>query len=101
MMAISVTSGSYVADFEMLASSRQLIILMLLVVALFVGGHVLIALSISDKNATLAGVVEMSYPFFIALFSWALFGESTLNLATGIGGALILVGIALVYLCGH
>jgi drug/metabolite transporter (DMT)-like permease len=57
-----------------------------------------IALSITAKNAALAGLVEISYPLFIVAFSAPLLGRTGLNLGTLIGGLLVLAGVALVSL---
>lgn len=43
--------------------------------------ELLIGFSIVAKNATLSGLIEISYPIFIALFSYILF-RHTLNMAT-------------------
>jgi drug/metabolite transporter (DMT)-like permease len=56
-----------------------------------------IALSITNKSAALAGLIEISYPVFIALFSYLLFKESDLNVPIAIGGLLIFSGVAVVY----
>jgi drug/metabolite transporter (DMT)-like permease len=58
---------------------------------------VFIFLAIGGKNATVASLIEISYPFFVALFAWLLFREAELNLATLIGGVLILLGVAIVF----
>lgn len=56
-----------------------------------------IGFSISEKNATLAALIEISYPLFIALFSWILFKQNHLNLYSLIGGSCIIIGVLLVY----
>lgn len=59
-------------------------------------GNLLISLSIQAKNATLAGLVELSYPIFTVLFTYLLFRQLHLNSSVIAGGALILIGIVLV-----
>jgi drug/metabolite transporter (DMT)-like permease len=54
-------------------------------------------LAIQHKNATLASLIEISYPFFVALFAWLLFRDVQLSWATALGGFLILAGIAIIY----
>ena len=56
-----------------------------------------IALSIVSKNATIAGMIEISYPLFIALFAYLIFRESELNWGIAAGGALIMAGVLTVY----
>jgi drug/metabolite transporter (DMT)-like permease len=56
----------------------------------------LIFLSIGAKNATLASLIEVTYPIFTALFAWALFRQATLNPATLLGALLIFAGVIVV-----
>jgi drug/metabolite transporter (DMT)-like permease len=69
-------------------------------VSAFVVGNYLIAVSINGGSAVTAGLVEISYPLFIALFSVVLLGTGQLTFGTVIGGALILAG-ALVLKLNH
>lgn len=57
---------------------------------------VLLFLSIDGKNATMAGLIEISYPIFIVLFTWLLFREMHLTWTSALGGLLIMVGAAVV-----
>ena len=57
---------------------------------------VLLLMSISAKNATLASLIEISYPLFVALFAYVLFRESALNGAVMLGAALIFSGVAVI-----
>ena len=63
----------------------------------FTLGNLLICLSIADKNATVAGLIEISYPLFIVFFTWLLFGKNHLSLWTLLGGVLIFSGIFVIY----
>ncbi len=56
-----------------------------------------IAFSITNKNATLSGLIEISYPIFIAIFSYLLFRENQINTATIAGGILIFLGIFIIF----
>jgi drug/metabolite transporter (DMT)-like permease len=62
------------------------------------GGGLLIYMAIGEKNATLASLIEISYPVFVAIFAWVFFRETQFNLATIAGGGMILSGVAVVYL---
>lgn len=53
--------------------------------------------SIKAKNATMAAMVEVTYPVFTALFIWAFFREAQLTAGTAFGGLLILAGVACIY----
>lgn len=46
----------------------------------------------SSKNATMAGLMDITYPLFVALFAWLLFGEQQLTTNTAIGGLFIVIG---------
>lgn len=63
-------------------------------------GNLMISLSIQAKNATLAGLVELSYPIFTVLFSYLLFKKWHLTPMSMAGGVMIMVGIVLVGLGG-
>ena len=52
--------------------------------------------AIGAKNATLASLIEISYPAFVALFAWLLFKEIHLTPSALLGGALIMSGVVLI-----
>jgi drug/metabolite transporter (DMT)-like permease len=61
-------------------------------------GALLIYMAIGEKNATLASLIEISYPLFVAFFAWLFFRETQFNFAT-VGGALLIVsGVSVVFL---
>lgn len=59
-------------------------------------GSVLLFAAIGSKNATLASLIEISYPAFVALFAWLMFREMHLNASAMIGGALVISGVMLI-----
>ena len=59
-------------------------------------GSVLLFMSISGKNATLASLIEISYPVFVALFAWLLFREIHVNASVIVGGMLVFAGVCLI-----
>jgi drug/metabolite transporter (DMT)-like permease len=69
--------------------------LLVAIVAATVAG-LLIFLSIQAKNATVASLIEVTYPLFTAFFVWALFRQTTLSSATIVGGLLIFAGVLIV-----
>jgi drug/metabolite transporter (DMT)-like permease len=71
-----------------------------LVLVGFTLGNFLIAYAIRGKNATLASLLEISYPLPIILFSLLLLKTTHLNMATIIGGFLIAVGVVVVSVFG-
>jgi drug/metabolite transporter (DMT)-like permease len=64
-------------------------------------GTLLIYVAIGEKNATLASLIEISYPLFVALFAWLFFREAHLNAMTVVGAGLILSGVAVVFLANR
>ena len=89
--------GVLKSDITVITTSPKVATLFLAGVIVFAFAELFIALSITSKNATLAGLIEISYPLFIALFAYLLFRESELNSGTALGGLLIFFGVAIVY----
>ena len=69
---------------------------LIVAVAAATAAGLLIFMSIGAKNATLASLIEVTYPLFTAVFAWMLFRQATINAATLIGGLLIFVGVIIV-----
>lgn len=61
-----------------------------------VAASVLLFMSIGNKNATLASLIEITYPAFVVVFAWLIFRELHLNASVIIGGLLIMTGAALI-----
>lgn len=59
-------------------------------------GSVLLFTAIGSKNATLASLIEISYPAFVALFAWLLFKEVHLTPSALLGGILVMFGVVLI-----
>lgn len=57
---------------------------------------VLLFMSIGNKNATLASLIEISYPVFVALFTFVLFRQVHFNGSIVAGGLMIMGGAALI-----
>jgi len=89
-------SGALKADLVSIFSSRRLLMYVLASIGAFLIAELFIAYSITEKNATLAGLIEISYPIFIALFSYILF-KNHVSLPTIFGGAFIFVGVFVIY----
>lgn len=69
------------------------IFLMLFCACTSAGAIISVQTAISQKNATMAGLVEMAYPLFTAAFAYTLFGEAQLTASAVIGAALIITGV--------
>ena len=97
MLGIALFSGSSKTDLAGLFASNKTLVLVVVIVVAFNIANMLIVLSIGDKNATLSGLIEISYPLFIVLFSWLFFRESNLSAGVICGGFFILAGVSLIY----
>jgi drug/metabolite transporter (DMT)-like permease len=59
---------------------------------------VLLFLSIDSKNATLASLIEITYPVFVALFAYLLFREVYVNTSVLLGSLLVFAGVGIIIL---
>jgi drug/metabolite transporter (DMT)-like permease len=89
-------SGKWNATFAELQLPRTELMWLLVAVLTAMAAALLIFMSIQAKNATVASLIEVTYPFFTALFAWILFRQNTLNGVTILGGLLILVGVVII-----
>ena len=59
-------------------------------------GEVMVYLAISGKNATLASLIEMTYPVFVVLFAYLFYQQTHVTTSVFIGGLLILTGAGMI-----
>ena len=59
-------------------------------------GAVLLYLSINSKNATLASLIEITYPLFVVIFAYLFFRQLHLTPSVIIGGLMIMAGAGLI-----
>lgn len=81
-------------QFKLLPAKEQWIISAIMLTT--TAGAVLIYLSIHNKNATLASLIEISYPLFVVFFGYVLFKQVHVNLSVVLGGLMILIGASLI-----
>ncbi|MEZ0260705.1 MAG: EamA family transporter [Alphaproteobacteria bacterium] len=89
--------GDFEKDIAALKNGDGAMKLMLGSVAVYVGANIFILLATKSKNATMAAMVEITYPLWTALFAWVLFKETQMNMGTAFGAALILSGVCCIY----
>ena len=89
--------GSFKKDWEILKSAGTELKLLAVCVTVVMIANVFILLSIKAKNATMAGMIEITYPLFTALFAWVLFKEAQMTTGALIGFVLIIMGVACIY----
>ena len=83
-----------------LGESWPVIWMMILYLIFGSGAYLLNALAINEKNATMASLLEISYPLFIILFTLIFLHQIHLNAAGLAGAVLILAGCVLVVFSG-
>jgi len=59
-------------------------------------GAMLLYLSVNSKNATLASLIEITYPVFVVLFAYLFFRQVHVNTSVILGGLMILLGAGLI-----
>lgn len=70
---------------------------LLMIALLYMVANLMVFTSISlVGSATLASLIEISYPLFTALFVWILYKQNSLNGYTLLGALLMLVGVWLI-----
>ena len=77
-----------------LPPSEQWVIASLGLIGLF--GEVLVYMAISGKNATLASLIEMTYPIFVVLFAYIFYRQMHVTTSVFIGGLMVLMGAGLI-----
>lgn len=96
MLLLSLFWGTLRPDLEALNASKNLQTWLAIGTVVLLLAEFFIGTSIVSKNATLAGLIEISYPLFIALFSYIIF-KNQITWATGIGSVIIFFGVFIVY----
>lgn len=89
-----ITTGK--TDLTILSTNRTALWLSIASIIAVNAGIYLIAASIQAKNATLASLVEQTYPIFTVFFTYVLFNVSHLTRNVVIGGVLILLGAIII-----
>ena len=74
--------------------------LVLLTVVLVTAANFLVLWGIGGSGAVAVSMIEISYPFFVAIFSWWLFGQAS-PLGVWAGGGLVTSGVLLVLRCAR
>lgn len=85
-------------ELALILSNRTLLWITVAAILSFNLGNLFIFLSIRAKNATLAALIELSYPIFTMVFAWLLFQENHVTISVTIGSILIFAGIVVIAL---
>ena len=79
-----------------LCESWPIVWMIILYLVFGTGAYLFNGFAINEKNATMASLLEISYPLFIILFTLVFLRQLHLNLVGLIGAVLILAGCVLV-----
>ena len=88
------TVGDDIETVKALPASEQWVIISLGLIGLF--GEVMVYLAITGKNATLASLIEMTYPIFVVLFAYVFYRQMHVTASVFVGGLMVLVGAGII-----
>ena len=98
IFGMAIYEGVFKKDIVAIGSSGKLFWLVAASTATWLIAELGIGYAINgSRDATLAGLIEISYPLFIALFAYLFFKEQELHIGTALGGLLIFLGVASIY----
>lgn len=80
---------------ELALMDRKGFLLIILVTLLTIAADFLILFGVKHLDASVASIIEISYPFFVVLFSFFLF-RTSLSIPFFIGAACIFLGTAII-----
>lgn len=83
-----------IVTFKLLPGKEQLLILAISLTS--TAGAVLLYSSINNKNATLASLIEVTYPVFVVFFAYVFYRQMHVTPSVFIGGLMILFGAGLI-----
>lgn len=86
--------SSDVQTFRGLPLNEQLMILVISITSTL--GAMFVYLAIDSKNATLASLIEITYPVFVVFFAWLFFRQLHVNASVIAGGMMIIIGAGLI-----
>jgi len=93
---VTYFNGSLSSDWDVIKKSSRTISYLFIIFVADIGASFCLFMGMKMKNATAAGLLEISAPLFTLLFAWILFKQSHLSLGLVVGGVLIMSGIACV-----
>jgi drug/metabolite transporter (DMT)-like permease len=93
---LAIATGVFKRDAALIVSDPEMLRLTIVSALVFTLGSYMIATSISEGNALIAGLVEISYPLFIVVFLIIFGWNEPIRPLTMAGGILIFVGAAIV-----
>jgi drug/metabolite transporter (DMT)-like permease len=99
-LCLGLAKNSFAPDWQILKSGGRETKMLAISVFIYIAANLFIMSSINAKNATMAAMIEITYPLFTALFAWLLFSEVQVTAGTLVGAGLVLAGVACIYFFG-
>lgn len=93
---VNQKAGTLKHNVGIIMSRPENLAIIIAVSLLLAAGNLLIFKGIHEKNATLAAMIEITYPVFTFVFAWLFLREVQLTPIAGLGACLILGGIILI-----
>ncbi|MEZ0223467.1 MAG: EamA family transporter [Alphaproteobacteria bacterium] len=97
---LGIANKNFAGDWDVLKSAGRETKLMLVSIVIYIAANLFIMASINAKNATMAAMIEISYPLFTALFAWLFFRQVQVSAGTLAGAVMILAGVCCIYYFG-
>lgn len=99
-MALNMNDIAIKENLRTLSESPKVLGYLILTSLCYVAGAFCIYSSIADKNASLASIIEISYPFFTILFAYVLFGSVGVSWPVILGAMFVFVGVSIIQMAG-
>ncbi len=99
-LGLGFARNSFSADWQILKSAGRETKMLGISIIIYIAANLFIMSSINAKNATMAAMIEITYPLFTALFAWMFFREVQVTAGTLVGAGLVLAGVACIYIFG-
>lgn len=96
-VTVALVRGDLATTLNIVQQQPRLLILTAATITCVSSAMFLLFYAMKESNPTVAALVEISYPLFVAFFSWLFLKEGQMNLGTFAGALLILTGISCVF----
>ena len=96
----ALVAGTFQKDIQTLKNDAPTSWLLAGNILIYVAANTLILMATKSKNATMAAMIEISYPLFTALFAYMIFKQTQFNAGTLVGATMVLAGVCCIYYFG-
>lgn len=97
-LVLALFNGQLKNGLNAITNNSNLLFEIVVISVSYVVGTFLIYMAINMKNASMANLIEISFPIFTIIFAYFIMKEVQVNMASIIGGLLIFSGIGVIYL---